>query len=577
MKITAIQITNLFGLRSANLSLTTPVSIVSGKNGAGKTSLQQAISMAFTGQPARVSLKKDFAQILNAGTKKGGVLIEASDGERSFALPKGEHNAPSITPEIAYLPYLIDAGLFARQANDVRRKMLFELTGCKITTDKVREELTKRKALPDQIERAIPMLRAGFPEANASAKAEVSKATGAWSAVTGEKYGSLKGEDWTASKPEFSQADLDAKRKEHAEASGKLEKSIAKVSELNTNAKQITANRDKRAELQAKIDGLPRITAKLETDLADLAEWTQKVEDARAKATGESTRPHLTCPCCQAKVELSHGALIEYVEPSTIADQDAISNLPTYEHALGVVQRAVDNGKAAKAFAEAAKSQLEILPDDVSEVALQQQAAAELDNGNKLRTECKAIAGQITQLEHAKNEVENADQKTQRAAAHHADVLGWKIIADALAPDGIQADFLGKAIEPINKRLQVLSSLAQWSPVMLSADMDLTFGGRAYGLLSESEQWRVDALMALTIAHLSDLKLVLLDRMDVLDIAGRGQLIELLDEVAYTGGLDTAIITGTMKSAPKGLPDTMKSFWIEDGEINEVLAEAVAA
>jgi hypothetical protein len=578
MKITQIQINNLFGLRSADLHFTSAVALVAGKNGAGKTSLQQAIRMAFIGEPSRVSLKKDYDQILTEGTKKGGVSITADGNEYTFSLPKGAHTAPPIQPVTAYLPYLLDAGLFARQTSDTRRKMLFELTGCKITGDKVREELSKRKASPEQIELVIPMLRAGFPEAHTQAKAESTKATGAWKAVTGETYGSVKAEDWKASKPEFDQAALDLARAEYNTANADLESSIAKSSELNTQAQQITANRAKRAELQEKIDRLPRIVTKLATDQVDLAEWTEKVDATRAKATGESSRPHLSCPCCQAKVELSDGALIEFIEPSAIADPDAIAKLPEYENALKVVQRAVENGEKEKAVAETAKAQLEILPEDVSEAALQQQCAAELSKGNELRNQRQLVASKITQLEAAQRDANSADEKTSKAAAHHANVLGWKIIAEALAPDGIQANFLGKAIAPINKRLQVLSSLSQWNTVILGADMELTYGGRAYGLLSESEQWRVDAMMALTIAQISDLKLVLLDRMDVLDANARVQLIGLLDEVAYTGGLDTAIITGTMKSAPKGLPDTMNSFWIEDGEIKETApAEAVAA
>ena len=90
---------------------------------------------------------------------------------------------------------------------------------------------------------------------------------------------------------------------------------------------------------------------------------------------------------------------------------------------------------------------------------------------------------------------------------------------------------------------------------------------RDYRLLSESEQWRVGAVIAEAIAHLSGLRLLVLDRFDVLDLAGRGQLLGWLDSLAQDGGLDTTLLFGTLKSAPGGLPETIAAHWVEAGEI----------
>jgi DNA repair exonuclease SbcCD ATPase subunit len=44
MKITAIQISNFLGARAVDLDLKKPVALIAGKNGAGKSSIRDAIA-----------------------------------------------------------------------------------------------------------------------------------------------------------------------------------------------------------------------------------------------------------------------------------------------------------------------------------------------------------------------------------------------------------------------------------------------------------------------------------------------------------------------------------------------------
>lgn len=88
---------------------------------------------------------------------------------------------------------------------------------------------------------------------------------------------------------------------------------------------------------------------------------------------------------------------------------------------------------------------------------------------------------------------------------------------------------------------------------------------RPYALLSESEKWRVDAMIAEAIAHLSGVRLLVLDRFDVLDMKGREDLIYWLETLATGGAIETALIFGTLKALPAGLPETVQAFWIDSG------------
>lgn len=150
-------------------------------------------------------------------------------------------------------------------------------------------------------------------------------------------------------------------------------------------------------------------------------------------------------------------------------------------------------------------------------------------------------------------------------------------LADALSPAGIPAEILADAIGPVNELLQRLSGTAGWSPVQISADIDVTFGGRLYGLLSESERWRCDATLALTIATISGLRLALLDRFDVLDIPARTQqAMKLFQSLAAGGEIDTLIVAGTLKEPMAKTPAWLQAVWVDAGQLADQQQQAAA-
>ena len=148
-------------------------------------------------------------------------------------------------------------------------------------------------------------------------------------------------------------------------------------------------------------------------------------------------------------------------------------------------------------------------------------------------------------------------------------------MADALAPSGIPGELLAEALGPINERLARSSSIADWLRVGIQADMTITADvGRPYALLSESEKWRADAMIAEAIAHLSGVRVLTLDRLDVLDLKGREDLLYWLDELADNEAIDTALVTGTLKGLPERLPERIEAHWIENGVCGKKLREA---
>ncbi|MGX9936243.1 hypothetical protein ACVFVO_12715 [Advenella kashmirensis] len=115
------------------------------------------------------------------------------------------------------------------------------------------------------------------------------------------------------------------------------------------------------------------------------------------------------------------------------------------------------------------------------------------------------------------------------------------------------------------------SSVAEtigWPVVAIDADMQITLGGRQYRLLSESEQWRTDTVLAIAISHTAGIDFVVLDRFDVLDNTGRAQAIDGLDVLAEQQIIESALVMGTVKNKPDlDAFDQSAVFWIEAGEI----------
>ena len=80
-----------------------------------------------------------------------------------------------------------------------------------------------------------------------------------------------------------------------------------------------------------------------------------------------------------------------------------------------------------------------------------------------------------------------------------------------------QGEILGEALGPINQRLASSALMTEWTQPLVDGDMSITSGGRSYALLGVREM--ADAMIAEAISHLSGVKLFVLDRVDVLDMA----------------------------------------------------------
>ncbi|HCE6225252.1 TPA: AAA family ATPase [Pseudomonas aeruginosa] len=581
MRITKLEITNFQGLRHAALDVSAPVLLVAGHNGAGKSSLLDAISHAFTGKPGRVAQKQHIGQLITEGAKKGEARVEWLDesGEVQacgVALPSGKGSPLADSP---FLPFVLDASRFAALDAKDRRRVLFDLTGASASPAEVGKRLKAKGIDLALFEKVKPLLRSGFPAAVEQAKSYASEARGAWKAITGENYGSEKAVDWA---PELLATVV---TEDQVAEAGKnlqlLEDDLAEAQQALGASKQARQAADGRAQRIAKLRELvdlePRRRNKLTTDEQNQDEWSEKVMAAEVAASGEPAHQPLTCPHCQGTVDLQAGQLVAHQPPAKVADPEAAKRLEEYRGYLASAQRAVANSQRDLKESEDAAAQAAALEAETA----QAPSAEAIANGeqaiNELRQARDRQQAKVQSLHEAFNAAAQRQDVIKQAAGFHAEVCAWSALADALSPTGIPAEILADAIGPVNELLQRLSGTAGWSPVQISADIDVTFGGRLYGLLSESERWRCDATLALAIATISGLRLVLLDRFDVLDIPARTQqAMKLFQSLAAGGEIDTLIVAGTLKEPMAKTPSWLQAVWIDAGQLADQHQQAAA-
>ncbi|MHB9798433.1 AAA family ATPase [Pseudomonas sp. MT3] len=569
MRITKLEITNFQGLRHAALDVSAPVLLVAGHNGAGKSSLLDAICHAFTGKPRRVAQKQHMNQLITEGAKKGEARVEWLDAANEVqvcgvALPTGKGSPLTDSP---FLPYVLDASRFAALESKERRKVLFELSGASASPAVVGKRLEAKGMDLKLFEKVKPLLRSGFPAAVEQAKAYASEARGAWKAITGENYGSEKAIDWA---PELvASVVTDDQVEEAGKALQALEDDLAEAQQALGASKQARTAADSRARRIAELRELaelePRRRNKLTTDEQSQDEWSEKVMAAELASSGSVPHQPLTCPHCQGAVDLQAGTLVVHQPPEKIADAEAARRLPEYRGYLASAQRAVENSQRDLNECLAAAEQIKALEAESASAPTTEAIANGEQAINELRQTRDASRAKLAALQEALDAAAQRESSIAKAQAAHQDVVAWTGMADALSPTGIPAEILADAIGPVNDTLKRLAGTAGWSPVEISADIDVTFGGRLYGLLSESERWRCDATIALAIATISGLRLVLLDRFDVLDLPSRGHAIALMRAVTFDREIDSVIVAGTLKEQMGKTPEWLQAVWIDKG------------
>jgi hypothetical protein len=593
MRINRITTENFQGARAVDLDLRTPATLIAGPNGAGKSSIAEAVRLALLGTPERVGLKKEYGALVSDGAKLGAVTLDLDEGAVGISLPKGAQSGEALVPQSPALPFVLAPERFAAAKPDERRGLLFALTGANLKPDEIERRLLARGCAAPLITQIKPILRTGFAGGAEYAKSQATEAKGAWKTATGEQWGSQKAEGWQAEVPPFDQASLDEARADLTALDSRIDATAQSLGALEQKAVAFAAARDQLASRQAKAAQLPALHQKLEFDQDEHAKLAARVDELQAKAGSgprvglvhdlASCLSHLWASEASKNVAFGIGLDIkevlavyerQYGKIGATGDAEAAGALPKAIEARDLMARSVENDRRDIATAEAAAAQQQdgAAPEAVQPADVEAARAKVAE----LRAERKAIDERVQQLLNAKHAATSATERTANAVQYHQDVLAWSAIGDALSPDGIPGEILAEALQPVNDKLADLADLAGWRVPAIGADMAITFAGRPYRLLSESERWRVDALVGTALAEISSLRCLILDRFDCLDLPGRSDALGLVDALAADGRMDTVLVLGTLKAAPAAPSDAFTVHWIEQGHAGQAKLKEAA-
>lgn len=579
MKIEHIQAQNFLRLNffDADLSDAT-VHLFAGNNEAGKTSIQEAIRFALLGETVRVGKTKAArATMIRDGAKAGSASVVLDGRNLTRDIKTAAMSNTVMEGKAAQLPtqltYLLNAHRFSVLSPDDRRAFLFELTRTKVDKDNVVKRMKAKGVTDDCIEACLPMLRSGFDATHKYAVETGTELRGEWQGVTGRKHGSVLAEGWQPAPPEGYDPDA------LAPAQKELETIQDAIDQLNINkgrtaaaiadAKQNAAPVEPfdKEQLTVAMEEAEVLNRKITEERTRLGGMNAELANAREKAP-------VVCCECGAMLRVSYSGKQTKCEKFTPLGEDERAQLQadiiTLSDDIGRMEVAITGceniitkqRRLERALQGAGKTVDAKLLEEL-EFSLSELNEAIATRANERDT----LNEQVIKLREKDQRVRDAEAIEARASELNQQIKDWKDCYTALAPDGIQAEILADALKPINDRLKDTASTTRWPLVTISPTMEVMADGRVYNLLSESAQWRADAAITDAISYLSDLGIMILDRIDVLDIASRGILMNWMN--AIKAEYDTIMLFGTLKSAPATMPDGMKSYWIDNGEIKE--------
>ena len=548
MKIQNLNVSNFLGIGAVHLKPTAPVVIVAGPNAAGKTSLYQAIRLAFLGDIPRIDLMRDSSSLVRGGAERGIVQVQALNGAGepgvvSVSLPDRKRSGEE---PIEALRWSLEPHAFSNLEPKDRIRTVLHLTKSRMQKEAIVERLLARGIAPNVIDELRPQLVLGFEACAEIAKQKAAESRGAWKAATGEVYGSKKAAFWKAPT-----ADLPDQPMSMDDAIAKSDAAAQEYANLTARA----ATSARLAEARARdLAAAPKAKG-----LRDRIEIL-KIEAGTPEEPEVAAAHEIPCPHCGAMLWIAEDLTVHKEAPPkpkvkkmTAAQRAKIKS----ELALAEKELVAAEGAAARL------ADPQPTPEPPLDETIEQARQARDDAADVLRS----LRAQWDTWTAAKNAREQNIHKEALAQGAHLAVQAWEAAEEALSPGGIPLELMGAALAPLRTALrQVCASeaVSTWPLPEISDDGAIRAWGRPYALLSRSEQYRIDLVLAAALSVVSGTRILAADEADILEPHARGDLVNWLLDLTDNGALESAWIFLTLKGPPASIEGT-EGYWIVDG------------
>ena len=573
MRINEINIQDFLGIEKFNTQLAENICVVSGPNASGKSSIQNAIRMILTGEPSRVNLKKDYGDLVRESDGVSGSTISTTTKEGTETVIIKKSGKADGLPNPANVPYslrtVLDMHLFPGMDKKERRSFLFGLSDVKQSFEEIKETLLQRNHREAHIDELKSVLRSGFPAACSEARDRTSGARGVWKSITGETYGSEKAEGWGMALPEeldvdkykFIKNDIEEAENSIREGQAKLDANAIN----QENSQEFEAGKAELVTKAQKLESANSLIEKIRQDYTTIKTELDTLEAELFESRGEKKADPLACPECGAALEVQGGALVPYTPPEGDPEREAQLEplVKEYRKSLSDLERSIEQASSEQREAVEAQNTLRTIGGMNIELLSEKEVAGLQSSINTAKSHINSLAYEKERMDEISDKISTIEAKNVQAMAAHEDAKAWKALEDELSPNGLPSELLGTVIDPLNQLLNESAGISGWGIVRIHPDMDITYNGRSYHLLSESERWRVDAMLAEVISRLSGYYFLMLDRADILSLAERKNLLNWCDALAASG--TQVLLFATLKAKPEF--EGIQSIWLEDGNI----------
>lgn len=575
-----LTIENFSGLPEVALDFTKPVTMITGENNSGKSSIRDALLWAVTGLTREVT-KKNMASLLAYNGGKLRVVVELQDG---WKFSRTLHSCSASEAELRErfgAPEVFAACMDAFDLMDRSPRERAELVkavasrgpalvqawtalGLKLPEDgsaRVEEllaanQLDKAEAYAVESRREAKRRLADLPEAPPSSKLLIQNPDG-----------------------EKREIDLEA---------GNLEEMQALLAQLETE-RDAAVREEGRAQAADMPEALERDIAEAEARLAKLAQFGPG-EEARLSAElreAEKGRDEAAAvvATCRARYE---GARKRYADAERLKDKCPCCGQRVQKATLAGLLKAIqEEGNSAgteRETAEARQIELgaratqlharqEAIRRDGMEAAglgvtisslrvrLAEQAhgAPKPDPGKAAGLKARIAVGNLVCAAKVRYS-ENLHAWNNRAELE-ATVQGWDSAAGALGPEGAvrRAATAGFSVPTVVAHARMLFGEPELD-VQVLPDWVVTLRGRVR--LSRSERWRLGACFSAALSEAAGLNMLILDECDILDPRNRELLTAWIESLA--GQFDRVVLLATGDEAlESGLP------WLETRQVVE--------
>lgn len=543
---------------SADIDLSA-LTLIGGKNGAGKTSLIDAIRSVAVGEynPFKDITKKEISMLVRSGSPSGHAEIKDGESQARIDLPKCEYSTKGKINKLSCIATGIDS--FADMKTVDRINYIVDMMDASPKDSDLITELKKTSIFkPDDTIGESDLFKRlweeittnGWDNAYKLAREKGVKYKNIWEDTTGQKtYGVRIAEQWTPPEwdPELEKSkevDLIAEVNKNKEW---LEAAIKETAVSDVETERLTAIHGQLETIKKRID----LTRTKQTVVEK--EIVQKKTRIRELSTAAEMRG-LLCPKCNTKLTFTNGEL--KIIPESEYKKASKDKAETEQLSKDVECLQVQN-----------RELIEIFGQERSALKVAEDAGVKLKN-----IAMKKEGVDQAKVQDVRNQLETAEKRLaaykQFKKAHELarNVLLNKELCDILAPAGLRNKKLVKAIAKLNNSMKLLSDSVGWDPVEITDDCNIIVAGVPYGrLIAKSERYRARVMLQLMVCMAEKAPFVIVDDTDELTKSVRNQLMKIILQTKIQ-----AVVVSAMDDK-KDMPDLSsingRTYWIEDGRI----------